>query len=134
MIGELVMEAANEAVLDACFVRAGKIEDNVEGDGFARIVNIETVHLGDFGIIGNCRFDNGADFTVFWRIGIFGIDANSENDAEFGEDAFADIAGELVEFFCGHRIWNLDADGADDLERAVIVKHEIIDAADVRKF
>ncbi len=121
-------------VFDAGFVRAREIENNIEGNGFLGVVNVKAVHLGDFRALGNGGFDGVADLAMLWRVGVFGVDADSEDNTEFRKDASTNFASELVKLFGGHSVRNLNTDAANNLERAVVMEHEVIDATDVWEF
>ena len=92
VVGVELAESARDVVFAAVFVRVIEIENDVEGDEFARFVYVEAVELSDFGVGRDDSLDILADFAVGFCVGVFGVDADGEVGVKFIVDGFADFA------------------------------------------
>lgn len=124
---------ADDAVFEFEFVAVEVIDDEVEGDEFLLVVDVEAVSLEDGGVTSDDFFEALAHGLVGFGLAVFGINTDGEGDVVFREGALRNLAGQAVDVLRGEVVGDLDVDGAHVSAGAVIMEDEVIGAAHLGK-
>ena len=133
ILGIGTAKLTHDAVFELELFAVKVVDDEVKGDDFLLVVDIEAMGLKDSGLAGDDFLEATTHGLVGLGLAVFGVNTNGEVDTELREGALGDFVGETVDVPRSEAIGDLDVDGADIGVRTVIVKDEVVGTVDLWK-